>query len=65
MTTVYLTPHMSIESAIALFKKKVAQDGVLKELRKREYYVKPSIAKKQKQLESRKLNKKLANKRRK
>jgi small subunit ribosomal protein S21 len=35
------------ESLIRKFNKKVLADGILTELKKREYYVKPSVARKQ------------------
>jgi small subunit ribosomal protein S21 len=37
----------NVESLIRKFNKKVLADGILSELKKREYYVKPSVAKKQ------------------
>jgi small subunit ribosomal protein S21 len=39
----------NVDSLIRKFNKKVLADGLLSELKKREYYVKPSIAKKQDQ----------------
>lgn len=39
----------SIDSAIRRFKKACAKDGVLNELRKREFFVKPSVKRKNKQ----------------
>ena len=39
-----------IEKAIRFFKKKVQRDGLLRELRRREFYLKPSIQKKHKRL---------------
>jgi small subunit ribosomal protein S21 len=38
-------------SVIRRFKKQVLQDGVLKDLKKKEYYVKPSQVKKEKRKE--------------
>ena len=35
-----------IEKALRRFKRKVEQAGILKEIKKREYYLKPSIRKK-------------------
>ncbi len=39
----------SVEKLLRRFKKKVEAAGILKEVRRREFYVKPSIRKKQKQ----------------
>jgi|TARA_B110000977_G_scaffold85569_1_gene114150 small subunit ribosomal protein S21 len=38
----------SIEKAISIFKKKVKDSKILYELREREYYMKPSLIKKEK-----------------
>jgi len=38
----------SIEKAISIFKKKVKDSKILYELREREYYMKPSLVKKEK-----------------
>lgn len=35
-----------VDKLLRRFKKKVETDGILKEVRKREYYVKPSVRKK-------------------
>ena len=43
-----------IESLIRRFKKKVNKSGILKDLRKKEYYDKPSMAKRKKAAEARK-----------
>jgi len=43
-----------IESLIRRFKKKVNKSGILKDLRKKEYYDKPSMAKRKKSAEARK-----------
>jgi len=37
----------NVESLIRKFNKKVLADGLLTELKKREYYMKPSVARKQ------------------
>jgi small subunit ribosomal protein S21 len=47
MIKVTASPEENVESLIRKFNKKVLADGLLSELKKREYYVKPSIAKKQ------------------
>jgi len=38
----------TFESALRRFKKKISQDGILKEARERKYYTKPSERKKKK-----------------
>jgi small subunit ribosomal protein S21 len=43
-----------IESMIRRFKKKVNKTGILKDLRKKDYYMKPSIAKRRKSAEAKK-----------
>lgn len=43
---VKLRPNETFESLLKRFKKSVAKDGILQELRKREYYVKPSVKRK-------------------
>lgn len=47
MVKVVANDNESAESLIRKFNKKVLADGILSELKKREYYVKPSLAKKQ------------------
>ncbi len=48
-----------LESAIKRFKKKCSNDGVLAEIRKRQYYEKPSIKKRKKRLAALKRRRKL------
>ena len=38
----------NFEQAMKLFKRQVAEDGIMAELRKREYYMKPGIKKRKK-----------------
>ncbi len=38
----------NFEQAMKLFKRRVAEDGIMAELRKREYYMKPGIKKRKK-----------------
>ncbi len=45
----YEEAAMSFEQAMKLFKRKVADDGIMAELRKREYYMKPGIKRRKKQ----------------
>ena len=42
----------NLERALKILKKKLAQEGVLKELKKRSHYEKPSIKKKRKSQEA-------------
>jgi small subunit ribosomal protein S21 len=51
---VKLRPDETFESLLKRFKKSVMKAGVLQELRKREYYVKPSIKRKLKSEAARK-----------
>ena len=46
LTKVYVKDGEILERAIKRFKRKVEQAGILKECRKREHYIKPSIKKK-------------------
>ena len=54
MAEVELQPGESIESALKRFKKKVQKTGILSEVKRREFYVKPSIKKKRKSETARK-----------
>ena len=49
MTSVTAKDGEHIEKLLRRFKKKVEEAGILKDARKREHYLKPSIRKKQKQ----------------
>lgn len=51
---VKLRPDETFESLFKRFKKSVTKAGVLQELRKREYYVKPSVKRKLKSEAARK-----------
>ncbi len=48
----------SIDSALKRFKRKCQNAGIVKEVRKREHYEKPSVRRKMKALEARKKSKK-------
>ena len=48
----------SLDDALRRFKRGVSKDGTLQEYRKREYYVKPSVARKLKSEAAQKHNKK-------
>ena len=58
MAQIYVSPGMPIQVAINKFKKQVEIEGILKEYRKKEFFVKPSAAKKQKSIAARKLKNK-------
>ena len=45
MVRVIVKKEEGLEPALRTFKRKVTRDGALQELRKREYYVKPGVAK--------------------
>jgi small subunit ribosomal protein S21 len=49
------------EKALKRFKKKVETAGILKEVRRREHYLKPSIRKKEKQRSAEKRRRRSAN----
>jgi small subunit ribosomal protein S21 len=49
VTKVVVKEGEPFEKALKRFKKKVEAAGILKELRKREHYLKPSVKKKEKQ----------------
>jgi small subunit ribosomal protein S21 len=55
---VRLRPGQPIQAAINQFKKAVEQDGILKALRAKEFYVKPSVSRKLKSINARKNAKK-------
>ena len=48
MTQVLVRDGEPVEKALRRFKKKVEAAGILKDVRRREYYLKPSIRKKEK-----------------
>ena len=50
MTTIRIKDNESFEGALKRFKKLVEKSGVLTELRKREFYEKPSQKRKRKQV---------------
>lgn len=49
VTKVTVRDGEAVERAIKRFKRKVEQAGILKEVRKREHYVKPSVKRKLKE----------------
>ncbi|KKS04937.1 30S ribosomal protein S21 [Candidatus Curtissbacteria bacterium RIFCSPHIGHO2_12_41_11] len=48
MTKVVAQPGESIESMLRKFNKKVASEGIMMEIKKREHYLKPSLKRQQK-----------------
>jgi small subunit ribosomal protein S21 len=50
VTKVVVKDGEPLEKALKRFKKKVEAAGILKDVRKREHYVKPSMRRKEKQL---------------
>lgn len=57
MSTVKVGENESLESAIKRFKRKCQKDGIIGDLRKKEAYEKPSVAKKKKSIAARKKRK--------
>ena len=57
MSTVRVNENESLESAIKRFKRKCQKDGIIGDLRKKEAYEKPSVAKKKKSEAARKKKK--------
>jgi small subunit ribosomal protein S21 len=49
VTEIIIRDNESIDSAIKRFQRKVQQDGILAEIRRREYYEKPFIKRKKKE----------------
>ncbi|MGM0436563.1 MAG: 30S ribosomal protein S21 [Bacillota bacterium] len=57
MAKTVVRKNESLEDALKRFKKDVSRSGTLAEARKREYYEKPSAAKKEKKAKNKKNNK--------
>ena len=57
MADVKLSEGESFESMLRRFNKKVQQDGILSEVRRREFYEKPSIRRKKKEAAKRRKSK--------
>ena len=62
MPGIRVKENESFESALRRFKKQCEKSGVLSEIRKREYYEKPSVQRKRKVIAARKKLAKLARK---
>jgi small subunit ribosomal protein S21 len=61
VTKVVVKEGEPFEKALKRFKKKVEAAGILKEVRRREHYLKPSIRKKEKQRAAEKRRRRSAN----
>ena len=48
MTTVQVGENESLDSAIRRFKRKCGRDGIIADLRRKEFYEKPSVKRKKK-----------------
>ena len=59
MSEVKVSDHESFETALKRFNRKLQQDGILAEARRREHYEKPSVKRKRKEAARRR---KVANK---
>lgn len=55
MATVRSNNHEPLESMLRKFKKKVVKEGIMEDMKKKEFYKKPSIKKKEKSEIARKL----------
>lgn len=53
----------NVEKALKVLKRKIGKEGVLKELKNRRYYEKPSVKEKRKRAEARKKRNKVKNRR--
>ena len=53
MSNVIASDNESFDSLLKRFSKRVQQDGILREVRRREYYEKPSIKRKRKKASKR------------
>lgn len=56
MSTIIVNEHESVENALRRFKRKCSRDGIIGDLRKKEFYEKPSVKKKKKSEAARKRN---------
>ena len=61
MTKVVVKEGESLERALKRFKKKVEAAGIIKDVRRREHYLKPSIRKKEKRVAAEKRRRRSAN----
>ena len=56
MSTIRVGENENLESALRRFKRKCSRDGIIGDLRKKEYYEKPSVKKRKKAEAARKRN---------
>jgi len=61
VTKVILKEGEPLERALKRFKKKVEAAGIIKDVRRREHYLKPSIRKKEKRIAAEKRRRRSAN----
>ncbi len=54
MSKIVVREKESIDSALRRFKRQTSRDGIIQEVRKREHYEKPSVARKKKSEAARK-----------
>lgn len=54
MSSIIIKEGESFEGALRRFKKQCERSGILTELKRREFYTKPSVRRKQKSLQARK-----------
>ena len=54
MTTIKVNENESLESALKRFKRKCQKDGIIGDIKRKEAYYKPSVAKKRKREAARK-----------
>ena len=64
MAQVYVKKGEDINRAIKRFKRKVEKEGIMRELKKRKYYLKPSERKKEKRIAAQKRRRKAENRKR-
>ena len=57
MSTIQVGDNENLESALRRFKRKCSRDGIIGDLRKKEFYEKPSVKKRKKSEAARKRNK--------
>lgn len=57
MPIVEVGQNEPLERALRRFKKKIEREGILKAIRARKHYEKPSVKKKRKQMEAKRKNK--------
>ena len=57
MSTIKVGENESVESALRRFKRKCSRDGIIGELRKKEFYESPAVKRRKKSEAARKRNK--------